>query len=914
MMIKVTNLYKKYPTSKDYVLKNINLEFNNSGMFFIVGKSGSGKSTLINILSLLDSNFEGELSINDQNIKELSEEKRENLRFSLMSNSFQQAVISDYDSVYCDLKNILYLTNNDEVEIKNVITSHLERFGLRDRMNTLGKNLSGGEKKLVSLIKSVILKPQILFLDEPTAGVDDEHIGIVLKFLEEYSKDHLVIVITHNPFYKKYENVIYIKDGEIKSVSYKNEKNIVIIKKNRTKLKLKVYFQLAFQNIKNHLRTLLISLSSFNVALLCVGFIFVLLSGVNSGIVNSLGSSLTDNSVMMGHKSDILINPDNRNLSVKEVESISTRLSDHVMTTGIYYETEIDSMFDIVEFYIETKNHDLDLTGLKLENINKFSNTYFLDEPLTLSNDEIVLEVPQNMLSIFLNCFHVKNVYDFDNLFETNKVYLNMEIENEEWNYVFHDYSPRIRRIIFGDSYMIYHSNSAFNKYFFEDELQLDSSHVYGENDSPWFLLNTGVITVKNDNLIDFYVDFMADKMLSEFTFSIVRKEKEFSTIKVMPKSYQDLSSKVIEEVQFSNRNIISYSINNSIYTSGGNDLFTGFNKNIFLSNKLDELNAIVDDNSYSEENLFSFQLNDIKVSDDVVKGSLLGNTDNNNVIFDSNLDVSTIIDGEIFTDSNEVVISKSLANKLNISLSEIDTINGIILSNIETLSNDKFHNIFDYFQLKVVGITDEERYVFYQNPYFLGGLLFAYSELDNSSYLTDSVLFTCRENTNKEVLKSLIDLYGDDYYFEIPLLDMKNNIKSTISYIVIGLSIFAVISSVISVFLINSSLLFISEINRRKNEILMIYGYKQKDIFKVQQLLLGVICLFSFITSSIGTSILNIVVNKALFDELGANVGFNFLPYLIVFIVTIISFVILTLVMLRNLKREKHPKNRRFK
>ena len=111
------------------------------------------------------------------------------------------------------------------------------------------------------------------------------------------------------------------------------------------------------------------------------------MSGVNSGIVYSLGSSLTDNSVMMGHKSDILINPDNRNLSVKEVESISTRLSDHVMSTGIYYETEIDSMFDIVEFYIETKTHDLDLTGLKLENINKFSNTYFLDEPLTLSND-----------------------------------------------------------------------------------------------------------------------------------------------------------------------------------------------------------------------------------------------------------------------------------------------------------------------------------------------------------------------------------------------------------------------------------------------------------------------------------------------------------------------------------------------
>lgn len=185
------------------VLKDINLTLDDTGLVILKGKSGAGKTTLLNIIYGIEKQSGGEVLFNDRSNDML------NSSFSYMfqdSNLFANLTVLDNINIYKEVDE-LYL----EGLMKKLDITHLK--------NKKVKNLSGGEKRRISLLRALIKEPSILLCDEPTASLDKENSKIVYNILHEYSKDHLVIVSNHDEdLFAKYDMLIELEDGSISKV------------------------------------------------------------------------------------------------------------------------------------------------------------------------------------------------------------------------------------------------------------------------------------------------------------------------------------------------------------------------------------------------------------------------------------------------------------------------------------------------------------------------------------------------------------------------------------------------------------------------------------------------------------------------------------------------------------------------
>ena len=215
-MIRIKDLHKTYNELE--AVKGISLNIEKGEMFGIIGPDGAGKTTIIRILCGLINSTSGESYLMDQNIKN--------------ERSFIQkdiGYLSQIFSLYGDLtidENIEFFAN-----IHNITDFHSRRdelltftnlINFRDR---LANNLSGGMKQKLSLACSLIHKPKILFLDEPTTGVDPVSRRDFWKILANLKKDGITIVLT-TPYLDEAERctrVAFMNEGEILDIGTPSE-------------------------------------------------------------------------------------------------------------------------------------------------------------------------------------------------------------------------------------------------------------------------------------------------------------------------------------------------------------------------------------------------------------------------------------------------------------------------------------------------------------------------------------------------------------------------------------------------------------------------------------------------------------------------------------------------------------------
>lgn len=224
-MLKIIDLYKKYkikngPTVN--ALNGINYEFNNNGLYFILGKSGCGKSTFLNLISGLDNVSSGEILYNDFNISNANENDLDDFRNKNIGYLFQEfnllPNLNVKDNVAISMK--LLGKNSTEEEIINA----LENVGIADLINRRINELSGGQKQRVALARALIKKPKIILADEPTGALDSSSSKDIFNLLKEISKNHLVIVVTHDEEYANFFGDIILKfdDGHLVNIEEKN--------------------------------------------------------------------------------------------------------------------------------------------------------------------------------------------------------------------------------------------------------------------------------------------------------------------------------------------------------------------------------------------------------------------------------------------------------------------------------------------------------------------------------------------------------------------------------------------------------------------------------------------------------------------------------------------------------------------
>lgn len=240
------NLNFKYSDSENYVLKNINLNVKAGEIVAFVGKSGSGKTTLVNLLARFFNTSEGEILVNNINIKNIPLEKyREKFAVVPQETFLFSGTIRD---------NISFGRKVSEEEIVTALKMANAYDFIMEFPNKLdtqvgerGTLLSGGQKQRIAIARALIKNPEIMILDEATSALDSESEKLVQVALDELMKNRTTFVIAHRlSTIIRADKIVVMEDGEIKEIGKHSDlleingiyKNLYDIQYNESLIKM----------------------------------------------------------------------------------------------------------------------------------------------------------------------------------------------------------------------------------------------------------------------------------------------------------------------------------------------------------------------------------------------------------------------------------------------------------------------------------------------------------------------------------------------------------------------------------------------------------------------------------------------------------------------------------------------------
>ena len=214
-MIEISNVNKRYDSN--HVLKDVSININKGDKVVIIGPSGSGKSTLLRCMNLLEVPDSGSIIFEEHNIT-LKKCDINKVR-QKMGMVFQHFNLFPHLTV---MENIILAPVKLKLQTKETATKNalnlLDRIGLSDKRNEYPAKLSGGQKQRIAIVRSLVMKPDIMLFDEPTSALDPEMIGEVLNLIKELADDGMtMVVVTHEMgFAKSVANrVLFIDEGQI---------------------------------------------------------------------------------------------------------------------------------------------------------------------------------------------------------------------------------------------------------------------------------------------------------------------------------------------------------------------------------------------------------------------------------------------------------------------------------------------------------------------------------------------------------------------------------------------------------------------------------------------------------------------------------------------------------------------------
>lgn len=207
------------PANTQTVLNNVSLDIDGAGLTAIVGPSGAGKTSLLYVLSGLDRPDSGRVTIGGTDVYALNEERRSRFIRGHIGFVFQQYNLVPYLTVEENVMLPLSLAHRKADYIR--VTQLLSRFGLRRRARTVVSALSGGEQQRVALCRALLLRPAVVFADEPTGALDTANSELVLQVLRELADSGSnVVMVTHDTDAAALaDRVVFLRDGGITHIA-----------------------------------------------------------------------------------------------------------------------------------------------------------------------------------------------------------------------------------------------------------------------------------------------------------------------------------------------------------------------------------------------------------------------------------------------------------------------------------------------------------------------------------------------------------------------------------------------------------------------------------------------------------------------------------------------------------------------
>jgi len=218
-VLEAVKLNKYFHQPQDFhVLNDVSLTVQKGEFISIMGKSGCGKSTLLYLLSTLDTDYEGTITINNTVVSGLNEQALARFRNKHIGFVFQfHYLLPEFTVLQNVMMPAIKLGMLDAAAIEQQAMEKLQQMEMQDFAGKLAGRLSGGQQQRIAIARALINNPDIILADEPTGNLDSANTAIIFDIFHEIAQQgNTIITVTHDEdFARRSDRIIQMVDGKI---------------------------------------------------------------------------------------------------------------------------------------------------------------------------------------------------------------------------------------------------------------------------------------------------------------------------------------------------------------------------------------------------------------------------------------------------------------------------------------------------------------------------------------------------------------------------------------------------------------------------------------------------------------------------------------------------------------------------
>jgi len=887
-MIKISRLRLNF--GRLNVLDIASLNFAPTGFYALVGPSGCGKTSLLNVIGGIIDKYEGQVVVNHKNLNTMKEQEKLKYRQSQVSLCYQDAVLFDDLTVEenIGLKLDFYpnLSFNRRQHKINELLKELQIYHLKHKK---AKYLSGGEKQRVAIIRALINEAKILLFDEPTAALDEENARLAFALLRKTSREHLVIVVTHN------RSLVSEYANQIIDLSYGKVTNVETIQENGAGEKLRGHLQLetprqqkikdllklAWNIFKSRQRRNVFASLTFTFSLTAICALLVLTSSISSGIRGSFALNYQEDTALIKYKKQ---QPYPYKEGVNK-EQATILASKHNAKLGALYLNDIDLMFPTMNnVYFQTEHIKLLLPTFSAQSFNNIIvneeinifDTYGYRKTKLL-DDEIMLTLPiseQRYLYDHLNLRKGEDLQRLGDYLKTNVVSIVLNVANEYWQYE-DEQIFRLVGVTSGERAAIIHSNCLFSETLFETQMTLLGSTKYSQSDEyPWtlkkmfylFKASNEILLISELNNPHILLSRLAPSLVLSLNESESFYDKRVCLFK-KPPTYMPLHA----------LNDDSFLLVNGGLTTYEDALMLGFSDNFLLGISLEQISEVV---SYDER----------RAKDDT-RSLLMGPKMANGHISLSLGDGLTFMGLEQLKSGrepltlDEIVVSDKLFTHLFAEpfMGQKEYYIYVASPNHTRSEGDYIYKDYTVKQLKVTGLVKNSRHIIYHHYYW--PLLFYKDVIKVDPFL---LIPTGLITRNSELISSFKT--EQDFTVSYPFASFAKGVEKSISQMVNIIYLIAFASLLMSFIVIFLVLQTLIDDFHAHFSLLYLFGHSRENIVRLGLFSVSFVIVLAIFASLLSTFLIEIFISKYIFSN--GEILKNLIPYGLTVIISLISLI----------------------
>jgi len=846
-VISLTHLNRHF--GRQQVLHDVDVDFPATGLIGLVGASGSGKSTLLNIMSGLDSHYEGSAKVYGREWKKMSEAERSSFRLKHIGYVFQSFNLLELETVLSNVLVPLDALSNASTRLKKrKAFDYLSFVGLKGKAQQRLSHLSGGEKQRVCFARALVSDPDILLCDEPTGALDEKNAILIFELLKAIAKTKLVIVVSHDR--KLVEHyaafILSINDGHLEGealkkapVSLAPPSSVTLgLSKHNPRLSGSFLFAHASHLVKAKPWRTLISEGAIAIGLIGLGLSVYVSSAIQGELAGAFNSLVPNNQIVMEPQNPVA-NPFANVYAAPlgEVTSLRSRYPE-IKDYGTSYLPNFEEFYcDKNRFVVPHNTTEIVLPSFSIRTCNDYlwlddypDFHYYPAKPQLMEDDQIVLGLPFSEMTNL--CFGLQILRNYESLglfIQAKGLKGIFQLAHYAWGYE-DEQIFRVVAVTASSVPTIYHLNHHWTTYLFESQMRFPSSD-HADTSLPWIMQKVHYIEAKKE-LTPLLKSLREDPLCDSFIFERPSSSYDQSHCLVgevcpLERAYVYQADKLsvpyrdILKAQSLSKEIKSRLICTSgSYFAYPSSLMMGFAQKFFLAKEENALDQIID--AYSHVKKENAGL-DLALPPQVVDGGYL-KAMAGGLRFSS--DFSHLVSGRIPFGIEEVALSSSLYAKWGQP--------GAVYLAGETSereTGDYLERSFSRGSLKVVGVVTSEKDCLYgvedwTIDYFRDGL-------GMSSFMLEptGVVFTTSGGAVNLAVLTLLAKEMPHYRFSDPAQTILSSIKTTTDYVGAVLTAFSLVAlGVSSLLFIIVMMVAIAE-NKKEAYLLYTLGISRSDI-----------------------------------------------------------------------------------